>query len=230
VNGFDVKIVGFFAAVGNPQDDSQIYFTPEGMEYMYPDMKDNFQYAVARVAPDEDPAAVAEKATEKFRKHRGQKEGQEDFYLQTFQQAIDMFMVILDVINGVLVLIALISLVVAAVNIMNTMYTAVLERTKEIGVMKAVGAKNDDIMIMFIFESGLFGLVGGVLGIIAGYIVASIGGAIAAGAGYPILKPIFPLWLIIGCIMFSFVVGALAGLLPAMQASKLQPVEALRYE
>ena len=230
INGIDTRVVGFYEAVGNPQDDSQVYFTIEGFELVFPEIINKFQYALARTQPDADPAAVAEKATEKLRKFKGQKAGQEDFFIQTFEQAIETFMTIMTVINGVLVLIALISLVVAAVNIMNTMYTAVLERTSEIGVMKAVGARNSDIMTMFIFESGLFGLVGGALGIFAGYLVAKTGGAIATAYGYPILQPIFPLWLIAGCLMFSFFVGAVAGLLPAVQASRLQPVEALRYE
>jgi putative ABC transport system permease protein len=230
VNGFDVSIVGFYEPVGNPQDDAQVYFTDEAIEYMFPEIKDKFQYVIARTDTNEDAAAIAEKATEKLRKYKDQKEGQEDFYIQTFQQAVETFITIINVINGVLVLIALISLVVAAVNIMNTMYTAVVERTKEIGVMKAVGAKNTDIMAMFIFEAGLFGFAGGVLGIFLGYLVASLGGIIAANAGYPILKPIFPLWLILGCLTFSFLVGSLAGFLPALQASKLQPVDALRYE
>ncbi|MCX6706853.1 MAG: ABC transporter permease [Candidatus Woesearchaeota archaeon] len=230
INGYDVKIAGFYQAIGNPQDDANVYLTKEGFEFLYPDLTDKFQEAIARVQPDQDAAAIAEKATEKLRKFRGEKAGQEDFFIQTFQQAVETFMIIINVINGVLVLIALISLVVAAVNITNTMYTAVVERTKEIGVMKAVGAKNSDIMMMFVFEAGLFGFVGGALGIFMGYIVASLGGVIAANAGYPILKPIFPLWLIIGCLTFSFLVGSIAGLLPAMQASKLKPVDALRYE
>ena len=137
---------------------------------------------------------------------------------------------VMDVINGVLVLIALISLVVAGVNIMNTMYTAVLERTQEIGIMKSVGARNSDILAIFLFESGFLGAVGGVMGIIFGWAIASAGGAAAAAAGYALLRPEFPLWLIIGCVAFAFFVGAMAGLLPAIQASKLKPVDALRYE
>lgn len=133
-------------------------------------------------------------------------------------------------INGILVLIALISLVVAAVNIMNTMYTSVLERTREIGVMKAIGAKNNDILFIFVFESGFLGMIGGILGVIFGYIIARSGGAIAAANGYALLQPAFPLWLVIVCIVFAFMVGAGSGLLPARQASKLRPVDALRYQ
>jgi putative ABC transport system permease protein len=113
---------------------------------------------------------------------------------------------------------------------MNTMYTAVLERTKEIGVMKAVGARNSDIMFIFLLESGVIGLIGGIIGVILGYFVAITGGSYAAAAGFSALKPIFPWTLIFGCIFFAFLVGAGSGLLPAIRASKLRPVDSLRYE
>ncbi|PIN86000.1 hypothetical protein COV19_07330 [Candidatus Woesearchaeota archaeon CG10_big_fil_rev_8_21_14_0_10_44_13] len=230
VNGVDVQVVGFYEPIGNPQDDAQVYFTIEGMETLLPAKKDRYDYAIARVNPDMNPQEVAKRAAEKLRKYKGQKEGQEDFYIQTFEQMIETFTTIFNVLNGVLVLIALISLIVAAVNIANTMYTAVLERTREIGIMKAVGAKNFDIAMMFLFEAGLLGAVGGALGIFMGYLIARLGGFIAANAGYSLLYPIFPAWLIIGCLLFSFFVGALSGLFPAIQASKLKPVDALRYE
>ena len=110
------------------------------------------------------------------------------------------------------------------------MFTSVLERTKEIGVMKAIGAKNSDILIIFVVESGLIGLIGGVLGILLGYMVSGIGGSIAAANGFALLKPAYPLLLIVGCLVFSFSVGAAAGFFPARRASKLKPVDALRYE
>ncbi len=230
VNGVSVEVVGFFEQIGNPQDDSNIYFTEEGLLAIEPDTKDKFQWVLARVASDFNPTEVGERAEEKFRKYKGQKEGQEDFTIQTFEQAMEMFTNIFGIVNGVLVLIALISMVVAAVNIMNTMYTAVLERTQEIGVMKAIGARNSDIMVIFIFESGLLGIIGGLLGIGLGYLISSGGGAIAAGAGYTMLQPAFPWQLTLGCLLFAFFVGAFSGFFPARQASKLKPVDALRYE
>ncbi len=230
INGVSVDVVGFFESLGSAPDDSQVYLTEEGMLLIFPETEDKFQYVFARTAPGEEPSEVAERAEEKLRKFKGQKEGQEDFIIQTFEQAIEVFGTIITVINAVLLLIAMISVVVASVNIMNTMYTAVLERTKEIGVMKAIGAKNIDIMFIFLFEAGLLGLIGGALGILLGYGIAKMGGSIAASAGYGLLQPVFPLWLTIGCLLFAFFVGAFSGLMPARQASKLKPVDALRYE
>jgi len=113
---------------------------------------------------------------------------------------------------------------------MNTMYTAVLERTKEIGTMKAVGAKNSDVLLIFLFESGLLGLVGGTIGI-------GIGIGLAKGVEYVLstsvgsfLQAHISWYLILGSLAFSFMIGTLSGVFPAMQASKLKPADALRYE
>jgi putative ABC transport system permease protein len=230
LNGVKFEVIGFYEEVGNPSDDSQIYLTFGAFESLYPESKDKFGYIMAEAAKGEDVELLADRIKEKLRKFKDQKEGKETFYVQTFADALQTFGTIINVLNGILVLIALISLVVASVNIMNTMYTAVLERTKEIGVMKAIGARNNDILTVFIFESGLLGAVGGVIGVIFGYIAASIGGAIAASAGYSLLKPIFPWYLTAGCILFAFLIGAGSGIMPAYRASKLKPVDALRYE
>jgi putative ABC transport system permease protein len=138
---------------------------------------------------------------------------------------------IFDIIQTVLIGIAAISLIVGAVGIMNTMYTSVLERTRDIGIMKAIGARNSDILKMFLIESGLLGLVGGAIGIAIGLGIAKtaevIGGA-ALGTDY--LQAAIPAWLVIGALLFAFVLGSASGLLPAKQASEMNPVDALREE
>ncbi|MCK4521637.1 MAG: ABC transporter permease, partial [Nanoarchaeota archaeon] len=229
INGVETDIIGFYEEIGNPSDDMNVYLSFEGYKEIF-DAKEEYGIIVIRAAKDQDPTELAERITEKFRKRKGQKEGQEDFYVQTFEQMMEIYGNVILILNGVLVLIALISLFVAAVNIMNTMYTSVLERTKEIGIMKAIGARNSTIFTLFFIESGLLGLVGGSIGVLLGYGIAKSGEIIARGAGLSMLKPYFPLWLIIGCLLFAFLVGAFSGLLPAIQASKLNPVDALRYE
>lgn len=229
INGERFEVVGFFDSIGNPQDDANVYMTDETMESLF-DTKDKFGFVMAMAEKNEDPRELAERVQEKLRKHKGQEEGKEDFFVQTFADAIQTFTSIIGVITGVLFLIALISMLVASVNIMNTMYTSILERTKEIGVMKAIGAQNKNILLIFVMESGLLGAVGGVLGVVLGYLIASAGGLIAANAGFSALQPIFPVYLVFGCVFFAFFVGALSGLLPAVRASKLNPVDALRYE
>lgn len=228
INGKEIEITGFYEEVGSPADDAQIYVSQETYEAIFE--KDTYEYIYMRASSDQKPEELAGRVKEKFRNHRGQKEGQEDFKVQTFEDVLSTFTNIITVINGVLIIIALISIIVAAVNIMNTMYTSILERTREIGIMKAIGSRNRYILIIFMTEAGLLGLIGGLMGIILGYIIANIGGAAASAYGLSLLKPAFPWWLTLGCIMFAFLIGALSGLLPAVQASKLKPVDALRYE
>jgi len=228
INGQPFEVIGFYEEIGNPQDDSNIYVTKRQMELLY-DTKDKFGYAMIR-ADGTATADLADKIREKLRKFKGQDKGKEDFYIQTFEDVLATFGTIIIIINAVLVLIACISLIVASVNIMNTMYTAVLERTKEIGVMKAIGARNADVGLIFVFESGVLGAVGGIIGVLLGYLISSAAGKIASVYGYAILKPVFPWYLTVSLIIFAFLVGAAAGALPAYQAAKLPPVEALRYE
>jgi putative ABC transport system permease protein len=130
--------------------------------------------------------------------------------------------------------IAAISLIVGAVGISNTMFTAVLEKTKEIGVMKAIGAKNRDIMMVFLFNSGMIGFAGGLGGIILGTVASGYIGLLASGSGGGMGRmfsstAISP-QLLIFAFAFSVLLGMAAGLIPAYRASKLKPVVALRYE
>ncbi len=133
--------------------------------------------------------------------------------------------------------IAAISLIVGAIGIANTMFTSVLEKTREIGIMKAIGAKNKDILKIFLINAGMIGFVGGLGGILLGVIGSGIIGSLASGAatgsggfgrvfGTTAITPA----LLIGALLFSIIIGMVAGVIPAYRASKLKPVDALRYE
>ncbi len=230
INDREYEVVGFYSEIGNPNDDSQIYMNEDTFLELLPEKRNKFGFAVIRSERNVDPEKLAEYLNEKLRRFKNQEEGKEDFYVQTFADLIETFGRIINIINSVLILISFISVVVAAVNIMNTMYTNVLERTKEIGIMKAIGARNSEILKIFLVESGLLGFIGGVFGVALGYLVASLGGHIAKISGYSSLYPIFPYSLTIGCIIFATLVGSLSGILPARQAASLKPVDALRYE
>ncbi|MCH8003251.1 MAG: ABC transporter permease [Nanoarchaeota archaeon] len=230
INDEVFEVIGFYEKIGNPQDDSNVFFTYDTFESLFPDDKDQFGFVMVKANRNVDPSLLAERITDKLRKHKGQEEGKEDFFVQTFEDALQTFNNIILILSGILVLIALVSLIVASVNTMNTMYTAVVERTKEIGIMKAVGARNRDILSIFVIESGILGAIGGLIGVILGFLISSTGGKIAAQAGFSFLQPSFPIWLTIGSILFAFFVGAASGSLPAYRASKLKPVDALRYE
>jgi len=129
--------------------------------------------------------------------------------------------------------IAAISLLVGGIGIANTMFTSVMEKTKDIGIMKAIGAQNKDILLIFLFNSGLIGFVGGLGGVILGVfgsglissLVSSEGGMTRMFGNTAITPE-----LLIGALLFSIIVGMIAGAIPAYRASKLNPVDALRYD
>jgi len=173
------------------------------------------------------PSDVAEAIKKKLRKYRNVKEGEEDFTVQSAESVINTLNQILDIVQVVLVGIASISLIVGGIGIMNTMYTAVLERTKEIGIMKAVGARNSDIRNIFLIESGMLGIAGGLMGIFIGFLITKLAQFIASSMGVT-LKAAFSPLLIFGALSFAFIVGSLSGVFPAMQAAELKPVDALR--
>ncbi|WP_340817702.1 ABC transporter permease [Methanolobus sp. WCC4] len=142
---------------------------------------------------------------------------------ESFSEMMSSFTIFLGAIAGV-------SLVVGSVGIANTMFTSVLERTKEIGTMKAIGAKNSDILMIFLFNSALVGFVGGVLGILLSLVLTSffpyLGLPMARSSTGMTVAPDLML-LGIGIAMF---IGVISGLIPAYNASKMKPVDALRYE
>jgi len=167
--------------------------------------------------------------TEKaLRKSRGVKEGEEDFEVSTPEQSMATVNSLLTGIQIFIFLIASISIVVGAIGIVNTMTTSVLERRKEIGIMKAIGARNIDIFGMFFVESGLMGLIGGgagvVLGIIIGY-AGTLGLNSWLGSS---TSPSINLSLIFLTLLASFLIGSVAGITPALKAANQNPVEVLR--
>lgn len=228
VNGVKLKIVGFLEAIGNPQDDSQIYITNEQYEDMYPDTK-SYGEIFARVDKDNVEKSV-ENIERNLRKSRDVEKGKEDFTVQSFIELVESFSMALDIVIGFIVLIALISVLVSTINTANTMITSVLERYKEIGVLKAVGARNSEILKIFLFESAFLGFIAGVLGCILGWALSSLGGFILQNLGWGFLKPYFSIYLFGGLILFAMITGAISGVIPAIKASKISTVRALRYE
>jgi len=229
INGREFKVVGIMNKIGNPQDDSQVYIPLERAQEMF-DKKGQYD-AILVQAKEDNVTRIAEEIKEKLRKFRNEKKGEESFQVQTFEKIIERVEDVLAIIRTIIVAIAAISLLVGGIGIMNTMYTAILERTKEIGTMKAVGARNSDILLIFLFESGIYGLVGGIGGVLIGLGLGKLTEIIAKiylGVSY--IRASFAWWLILGALLFSFLVGCVSGIVPSIQASRLKPVEALRYE
>lgn len=155
--------------------------------------------------------------------------GVKDFYVMSTQQILEGANSVMGIIQLVLVGIAGISLLVGGIGIMNTMFMAIMERTREIGVMKAIGATNRRIMDMFLLEAGMIGAVGGVLGSLVGFVFSFIISYAATFAGLDLPTEISPI-LFVEAVLFAMIVGMIAGYVPAKRASQLDPVEALHYE
>ncbi len=228
VQGQKLKIIGFFDKVGNPQDDSQLYVTEEQLDLLYPG-NNSFGWIVARIDLKKINTTI-EKIEENLREHRNLEKGKEDFFVQSFEDLIASFSSALNIVVFFVVLIALISVIVSAINTANTMITSVLERYKEIGIMKAVGSSNLVIFNIFLLESSILGFIAGVLGVLVGWALSAFAGNVLNNLGWGFLSPAFPASLFIGCILFATITGAVSGAIPAWQASKTNIVDALRYE
>ncbi len=232
LNGQEFEIAGILKAMGDPGVDKGVTINEDDFRAIVPEFgEDEYSMIYAQTAPNEDPEAIAESLKKSLRRSRGEKEGEETFTVQTATELINSFLSILAIVQLVLIGIAGISLVVGGIGIMNTMYTSVLERTREIGVMKSIGARNSDILLLFLIESGLLGLMGGAIGVTIGFSMSKIVEIGARAAfGTTLIEAYFPWYLIIGALSFSFIIGTLSGILPARQASKMTPVDALRYD
>jgi putative ABC transport system permease protein len=230
IDGTDFKIVGILDKTGDPGNDAAIYVPKDTLKKAL-NIANQEDEIVAKSQEGFNVTNVADSIERKLLQEKDEKKNQETFIVQTSEQLLKTFTNIFNIVQGVLVGIAAISLLVGGIGIMNTMYTSVLERTKEIGTMKAVGAKNSDILYIFLFESGLLGLVGGAIGVALGIGLGKGVQYIASIAlGTNLLQASVTLPLIAGALAFSFLIGTLSGILPAMQAAKLKPADALRYE
>jgi len=228
INSTNIKVIGFMGKVGNKQDDSNIYITNKRFLEIFP-TKDTFSQIIARVNINE-----IEKTTENIerslRHYRNLEKGKEDFFVQSFEELISSFSAAINIIIGFIILIALISVLVSAVNTANTMITSVLERYKEIGVLKAIGARNSEVFGIFLFESSFLGLISGLLGVLLGYGISQFAATLLDNLGFGFLKPYYSIYLFLGLILFAVITGALSGVIPALRAARTNTVDALRYE
>jgi putative ABC transport system permease protein len=155
--------------------------------------------------------------------------GEDDFSIQNQADFLETAETITGVLTIFLGGVAGISLLVGGIGIMNIMLVSVIERTKEIGLRKAMGARKIDILVQFLTESALLSMIGGIMGIILGWAIATGVGMIAEASGTS-LNPVVGLNAVLLATIFSTVVGLFFGLYPANRAANLVPVEALRYE
>jgi putative ABC transport system permease protein len=190
--------------------------------------KDGYGQVIVKVADVEQVLDISEQITEM---------GFQAFTPQSFVQGINNFYVILQFIFGG---VGAIALLVAAIGIANTMAMSILERTREIGLMKAVGATNRDVLAIFLGEAAGIGFIGGLGGVIIGWLAGQGINVIAIvylanqagqqGGAPPSVAVYTPVWLPLFALIFSTIIGMISGLYPALRAATMIPVLALKYE
>lgn len=219
------RVVGLLKKIGNPMDDMSIMLPMESAKEIFNDTED-FAMIIVDVRDDVDVDKVSEKIKDELEDSRNA----EDFKVQTMGDMMEMASSILNILQIVFVGIAAISLLVGGIGIMNIMLMTVLERTKEIGVMKATGATNRVVLFLFLGEAAIVGLLGGLIGFTLGFVGSYVVAQYASSAvGIPVSAAFSP-ELFTGSLVFSMVVGMASGAYPARKAARMDPVDALRYE
>ena len=233
IQGKPFRVVGILASSGTG-DDNRVFMTVTAARNTLITVTDKTRYDsfIVKVSDSALAEQIAVNIDAKLMLSRHVNNRTKDYTVSSAAATQERISSITGTFTVFLAAIAGVSLLVGAVGIANTMFTAVLEKTKEIGIMKAIGAKNRDIMAIFLLNSALVGFTGGVIGIALGASISSflpnlIGLSIGPGGR---LTTVIPLSLLIEALVLSVSIGMIAGAIPAYRASKLKPVDALRYE
>jgi putative ABC transport system permease protein len=220
------RVVGILEKTGSSmsQLDNYIFVTFDDGKELFRNIMAENEITIIRmkVSPGYDVEEVGETVKEVMRASHRVGEGEEDFSVITpkyINEQVDSVIGTLSLLVGA---VAGIGLIVGGIGISNTMFTSVLEKTQEIGTLKAIGMKKGEIVMLFLIEAGIIGLVGGVIGIIIAFISSIL---------ISFITPVVILpEVIVGAAVFAFVVGLVAGAIPAKNAAEIPAAESLRYE
>ena len=146
------------------------------------------------------------------------------------ETVVDQVGMVTKIIQSVVIAIAIIALIIGCLGIVNVMMMTVFERTRDIGIMKAIGGKDKNIVTLFLVESGIISLIGGILGVIGGILISLLVNILISKYIITEMKIIINPYVIIGGLLVGLITGIIGGLYPAMKASKMKPVDALKYE
>ena len=226
VGGQELRVIGVMnrpAASIPGQDDNRIavpYFT---MHKLFPNLQENL--LIVQPKPGRLAAAIDELRVVLRQDRHVPFNKPDNFYISTPEQMVDQFRQLTSVVALVMVVLSSIGLLVGGIGVMNIMLVSVTERTREIGVRKAIGARRSDIVLQFLMEAVALTGMGGVIGMACGWVVSR-----ASRFAFPTLPTEVPLWAVALGIVVSVGIGLFFGIWPASKAARLDPVEALRYE
>jgi putative ABC transport system permease protein len=224
INGEPFRVVGVLnkssTTFGGP--DRNIFITQKAAKELF-NQTGKASSVVVIAANGSNPDTVAAGVSEKLRSLHRVTNATQDFTVTTASSTASTISSVTDMLGLFLGGIASISLIVGGIGVANAMFTSVLEQTRYIGLLKALGARNGTILRLFLFEACMVGMIGGVLGIALSYLASS------ALASFGLPSAITPELVLLG-MGFSIAIGAVAGVIPARNAASVAPVEALKYE
>ncbi|MDO8427859.1 MAG: ABC transporter permease [Candidatus Diapherotrites archaeon] len=229
INGKRFRVIGTLkqgaqSIGGGPNISNTLILTEKGFKQAFGSSQSPL-FVMVKTFDQDSTLSAKEKIDRYFERQFGEKV----FTVTTSEQVLEQVTQVLGLISLFLVGIAAISLVVGSLGIMNAMVTNVLERTTEIGVMKAIGATNSRILSLFLTEAALIGLIGGIIGLILGFSASQLVAILGQSAGFN-LKAILDIPTILFILGFSMFIGMISGYYPALRASRMDPVDALRRE
>ena len=224
IGGLPFRVVGLLqptGGVGNQDDQILVPLSVVQREFV---SGDSVRSIFVSVADKTDINQAKAEITAALEQRHGTSGTNDDFSISDQSQLLNTFSSVSGLLSLLLAGIASISLVVGGIGIMNIMLVSVRERTREIGIRKAIGARGRDILAQFLIEALTLSMLGGLFGILVGVIVSAVIGAIA-GWGFQ-----FSVTTVAAAVLFSLLVGVVFGVWPARQAARLDPIAALRYE
>jgi putative ABC transport system permease protein len=233
IEGQPFRIAGVLASKGGgsfgSQDNVVLIPLSTAQSRLIHRANDKYDIVYIQAAAPEQVTTATDEVSQILRTRHRTEVGVDDFTVMSQQDIVSTAQQITGVLTIFLGGIAAISLLVGGIGIMNIMLVSVTERTREIGLRKAIGARKRDILTQFLTESSLLSLLGGIIGIALGWLIGFIVGKVAAASGSP-FNPVVSLNAILLATVFSTAVGLFFGIYPANRAANLEPVEALRYE
>lgn len=234
IDGQPFRVIGVLVAkgggaFGSEDDMAYVPFTTAQSRLIKRGARDEVDIIFAQAVSAEEVPQASEEISNILRQRHRTPIGYDDFTVFTQQDALQTFQAITGVLTIFLGGVAGISLLVGGIGIMNIMLVSVTERTREIGLRKALGARKKDILLQFLTESSLLSFIGGVIGIMFGWLISFAVGQVAVATGTD-FTPVVRSDAILLSTSFSAIIGLFFGIYPASRAANLEPVEALRYE